>query len=96
MKAESVSDLYADYLKAIDFANCQVNNRCKTDQQREAFQVKTLSQSEFESWWKQVSKDQSCAARWLERFSNPALAFNRLHQQINSNLGEILARRIAA
>jgi hypothetical protein len=96
MESEPNSNLYLKYVRAIEFANEQVNEVCETEQQRSIFLIHPLSEHEFENWWRLVSEDHNCAARWHERLANPALAFNRLHQQINWNLSEIQIRRTAA
>jgi len=96
MENPSTRELYTRYVRAIEFTNSQVSAQCSREQRRAVFRVRTVSESEFDTWWQNVTCDSNCMSRWLERLQDPAVAFTRAQERINSALDPILNRQRAA
>jgi hypothetical protein len=89
-------DLYAGYLRAVEFFNSQIERKYSSEETLALFRQSVLTEAEFPRWWEKVSADPELKCRWLQRFEDPAGYFARTCQQISEELDRIPIQKVAA
>lgn len=93
---DSLRDLYARYLHAVEFFNSQIERKYASEETRSVFRQLPVSEAAFPDWWNTVSVDPELKFRWLERFKDPAGYFAQACQRISAELDRIPIRKAAA